>query len=145
MWLLGFELRTFGRAVGCSYPLSHITSPHWAISPALKHCYNYQFAYYFTEFHICQISEYKDVLWYLLTDWPQELTKLWRCWQDVLNTEDLPQTWAAEFDTHTHTHAHTHTHTLRKNNMKKENHIVKKIIILLQNGKYPSHVYSVGW
>jgi hypothetical protein len=27
MWLLGFELRTFRRAVGCSYPLSHVTSP----------------------------------------------------------------------------------------------------------------------
>jgi hypothetical protein len=27
MWLLGFELRTFGRAVGCSYPLSHLSSP----------------------------------------------------------------------------------------------------------------------
>jgi hypothetical protein len=27
MWLLGFELCTFGRAVGCSYPLSHLTSP----------------------------------------------------------------------------------------------------------------------
>jgi hypothetical protein len=27
MWLLGFELRTFGRAIGCSYPLSHLTSP----------------------------------------------------------------------------------------------------------------------
>jgi hypothetical protein len=27
MWLLGFELRTFGRTVGCSYPLSHLTSP----------------------------------------------------------------------------------------------------------------------
>jgi hypothetical protein len=27
MWLLGFELQTFGRAVGCSYPLSHLTSP----------------------------------------------------------------------------------------------------------------------
>jgi hypothetical protein len=27
MWLLGFELRTFGRAVGCSNPLSHLTSP----------------------------------------------------------------------------------------------------------------------
>jgi hypothetical protein len=27
MWLLGFELWTFGRAVGCSYPLSHLTSP----------------------------------------------------------------------------------------------------------------------
>jgi hypothetical protein len=27
MWLLGFELRTFGRAFGCSYPLSHLTSP----------------------------------------------------------------------------------------------------------------------
>jgi len=26
MWLLGFELRTFRRAVGCSYPLSHLTS-----------------------------------------------------------------------------------------------------------------------
>jgi hypothetical protein len=25
--LLGFELGTFGRAVGCSYPLSHLTSP----------------------------------------------------------------------------------------------------------------------
>jgi hypothetical protein len=28
MWLLGFELQTFGRAVGCSYPLSHLTSPY---------------------------------------------------------------------------------------------------------------------
>jgi hypothetical protein len=27
MWLLGFKLRTFGRAVGYSYPLSHLTSP----------------------------------------------------------------------------------------------------------------------
>jgi hypothetical protein len=27
MWLLGFELQTFGSAVGCSYPLSHLTSP----------------------------------------------------------------------------------------------------------------------
>jgi S-formylglutathione hydrolase FrmB len=27
MWLLGFELRTFRRTVGCSYPLSHLTSP----------------------------------------------------------------------------------------------------------------------
>jgi hypothetical protein len=27
MWLLGFELWIFGRAVGCSYPLSHLTSP----------------------------------------------------------------------------------------------------------------------
>jgi hypothetical protein len=27
MWLLGFELLTFGRAVGCSYPLSHLASP----------------------------------------------------------------------------------------------------------------------
>ena len=27
MWLLGFELWTFGRAVRCSYPLSHLTSP----------------------------------------------------------------------------------------------------------------------
>jgi hypothetical protein len=26
MWLLGLELRTFGRAVGYSYPLSHLTS-----------------------------------------------------------------------------------------------------------------------
>jgi hypothetical protein len=27
MWLLGFELLNFRRAVGCSYPLSHLTSP----------------------------------------------------------------------------------------------------------------------
>jgi hypothetical protein len=27
MWLLGFELRTLGKAVGCSYPLSHLSSP----------------------------------------------------------------------------------------------------------------------
>jgi hypothetical protein len=27
MWLLGFELQTSGRAVGCSNPLSHLTSP----------------------------------------------------------------------------------------------------------------------
>jgi hypothetical protein len=29
MWLLGFELQTFGRAVGCSFPLSHLTSPQF--------------------------------------------------------------------------------------------------------------------
>jgi hypothetical protein len=33
MWLLGFELRTFGRAVRCSYPLSHLASPR---NPVLK-------------------------------------------------------------------------------------------------------------
>jgi hypothetical protein len=27
MWLPGFELRTFRRAVGCTYLLSHLTSP----------------------------------------------------------------------------------------------------------------------
>jgi hypothetical protein len=32
MWLLEFELLTFGRAVGCSYPLSHLTSPPPRIS-----------------------------------------------------------------------------------------------------------------
>jgi hypothetical protein len=31
MWLLGFEPWTFGRTVGCSYPLSHLTSPHLKI------------------------------------------------------------------------------------------------------------------
>jgi hypothetical protein len=36
MWLLGFELETFGRAVGCSYPLSHLTSPRCTLLiPAL--------------------------------------------------------------------------------------------------------------
>ena len=38
MWLLGFELRTFGRAVGCSYLLSHLTSPPRA--DMLMHAYN---------------------------------------------------------------------------------------------------------
>ena len=28
MWLLGFELWTFGKAVGCPYPLSYLTSPY---------------------------------------------------------------------------------------------------------------------
>jgi hypothetical protein len=32
MWLLGFELRTFGGAVKCSYPLSHLASPKINIS-----------------------------------------------------------------------------------------------------------------
>jgi hypothetical protein len=36
MWLLGFELQTFGRAVGCSYPLSHLTSPSGTVSKS--HC-----------------------------------------------------------------------------------------------------------
>jgi hypothetical protein len=31
MWLLGFELWTFGRAVGCSNLLSHLTSPIFLI------------------------------------------------------------------------------------------------------------------
>jgi hypothetical protein len=46
MWLLGFELWTFGRAVGCSYPLSHLTSPCLSfylflcvfVSPSLSFC-----------------------------------------------------------------------------------------------------------
>jgi hypothetical protein len=38
MWLLGFELWTFGRAVRCSYPLSHLTSPAVLVSVAvIKH------------------------------------------------------------------------------------------------------------
>jgi hypothetical protein len=37
MWLLGFELWTFGRAVRCSYPLSHLTSLQNSI---LKGTYN---------------------------------------------------------------------------------------------------------
>jgi hypothetical protein len=32
MWLVGFELQTFGRAVGCSYPLSHLTSPIYVLT-----------------------------------------------------------------------------------------------------------------
>jgi hypothetical protein len=37
MWLLGFELRTFGRAVRCSYLLSHHTSPsHGVLSQHRK-------------------------------------------------------------------------------------------------------------
>jgi hypothetical protein len=35
MWLLGFELRTFGRTVGCSYPLSHLSSPWFLIFEAV--------------------------------------------------------------------------------------------------------------
>jgi hypothetical protein len=35
MWLLGFELQTFGRAVGCSYPLSHLTSPGFFFFPLI--------------------------------------------------------------------------------------------------------------
>jgi hypothetical protein len=45
MWLLGFELRTFRRAVSeCPYPLSHLASPmcyletgfHWVALAVLK-------------------------------------------------------------------------------------------------------------
>jgi hypothetical protein len=42
MWLLGFELQTFGRAVGCSYPLSHLTSPSLGLLndgfKSISHC-----------------------------------------------------------------------------------------------------------
>jgi hypothetical protein len=38
MWLLGFELRTYGRAVGCSYPLSHLTSPEKCILKDFRLC-----------------------------------------------------------------------------------------------------------
>jgi hypothetical protein len=31
MWLLGLEHWTFGRAVGYSYPLSHLTSPQQSL------------------------------------------------------------------------------------------------------------------
>jgi hypothetical protein len=42
MWLLGFELWTFGRAVGCSYPLSHLTSPQTKafLSSILNHVFH---------------------------------------------------------------------------------------------------------
>jgi hypothetical protein len=36
MWLLGFELLTFGRAVGCSYPLSHLTSPGVVLNEIIR-------------------------------------------------------------------------------------------------------------
>jgi hypothetical protein len=37
MWLLVFELLIFGRAVGCSYPLSHLTSPaRWILEGPLN-------------------------------------------------------------------------------------------------------------
>jgi hypothetical protein len=39
MWLLGFELWTFGRAVGCSYPLSHLTSPLFTFLKNVKKIY----------------------------------------------------------------------------------------------------------
>jgi hypothetical protein len=41
MWLLGFELRTFGRAVGCSYPLSHLTNPEELILNNTSYTYFY--------------------------------------------------------------------------------------------------------
>jgi hypothetical protein len=43
MWLLGFELWTFGRTVGCSYPLSHLTSP---------------FFFFFLRFYLLYVCEY---------------------------------------------------------------------------------------
>jgi hypothetical protein len=42
MWLLGFELWTFGRAVGYSYQLSHLTSPFFAF---LKNIFILNFVY----------------------------------------------------------------------------------------------------
>jgi hypothetical protein len=45
MWLLGFELRTFGRAVGCSYPLSHLTSP---LTPILYRLFDHVSVYFST-------------------------------------------------------------------------------------------------
>jgi hypothetical protein len=48
MWLLGFELWTFGRAVGCSYPLSHLTSP----KGSLKKKQNKNFLLIPNEFYI---------------------------------------------------------------------------------------------
>jgi hypothetical protein len=47
MWLLGFELWTFRRAVGCSYPLSHLTSPsaltlNWKAGGAVVSCCFYK-------------------------------------------------------------------------------------------------------
>jgi hypothetical protein len=43
MSLLGFELRTFGRAVGCSYPLSHLTSPLRLLHCDLEQLQNYSY------------------------------------------------------------------------------------------------------
>jgi hypothetical protein len=55
MWLLGFELRTFGRAVGCSYPLSHLTSPLSPISAFLCGLL-YLHLYLFICVHVCIIA-----------------------------------------------------------------------------------------
>jgi hypothetical protein len=58
MWLLGFELWTFGRAVRCSYPLSHLTSPIFSF--LLRHpvknkkiCY---FLELFMHFIVCVLT-----------------------------------------------------------------------------------------
>jgi hypothetical protein len=37
MWLLGLELWTIGRAVGCSNPLSHLTSPRFFFKSRFSH------------------------------------------------------------------------------------------------------------
>jgi hypothetical protein len=46
MWLLGFELRTFGRAVGCSYPLSRLTSPRRLLIIMMATFYGGEWNYY---------------------------------------------------------------------------------------------------
>jgi hypothetical protein len=56
MWLLGFELLTFGRAVGCSYPLSHLTSPCSAFFK--KKCMLFYFMF-MVVLHTCIIMNHK--------------------------------------------------------------------------------------
>jgi hypothetical protein len=54
MWLLGFELLTFGRAVGCSYPLSHLTSPLFKLLKIFIFCV-WVFSLYGYASHVCSV------------------------------------------------------------------------------------------
>jgi hypothetical protein len=101
MWLLGFELWTFGRAVGCSYPLSHLASPHkllfrgWRDGSEVKSTDCPSRAPRLSSQHLHGSSQLS------VTTVSGDLMP------SLSSVESGPYMLQAK-DTHTHTHTHTH-------------------------------------
>jgi hypothetical protein len=57
MWLLGFELLTFGRAVGCSYPTEPSHQPFSLdLKAPFKLCFPFRFMHLFSMYEYLHIT-----------------------------------------------------------------------------------------
>jgi hypothetical protein len=87
MWLLGFELWTFGRTVGCSYPLSHLTSPRPMFLSWQLVLFQLSFTVYGSSISRAKVSgpSHRDlsicsVIWLLPSVDPRPVWLLWGPW-----------------------------------------------------------------